>query len=340
MPEYLYAGGRMDSVRVLVGTPAEITSAGRFDSTYADSAIYCESGENIATDFVTSTAGVLSATTVVTGETLWSHFEMYPGASSGSVRSVVEFWNASSQPWLAIRTTTTSALYGLYYNSGTGASPTWTLIGSTFGLTSSTRYIVDIKLTLGSPHSVEFSLDGTLSQSGTFTQASLTSLSSVAFGYVSTGGTGSSWSQILHTRDIPTIGAKVYTRRGTADGANTGWTGAYTDVNEAITNDASVQNSASAGQKETHVMADITVPSGFEVGSVFHWMRAKNDGTAPNNIHSVVRVSGTDYATGNLANIGTSFGPIGARYDQNPGTAANWTAAGFNGIELGYESDT
>lgn len=340
MPETLFIGGRLDSVRVVSGSPVEATTSGRFDSGYADCAIACANTETFAADFKTATANVLSDTDVVTGETLWAHAEFYPNVNSSTVRSVVEFQNAAGEPWLALRTTTTNGIYGVYYNSGTGGSPTWTVIGSTFSLSSSARYALDFKLELGSPHSLEFSLDGTLIRSGTFTQASLTALRRAVFGFVSTGGNVSYWSQLAATRDKSTIGGKVWTRRGTADGTNTGWSGAYTDVNEAVGSDASVQSSTSAGQKETHAIADVTISAGTEIYSVFHWMRAKNDGSAPNNIKSVIRSGGTDYATGNLSGIGTSYGPVGARYDADPATAANWTQSSFNGIEAGYESAT
>lgn len=340
MPEYVFAGGRLDSVRIVSGSPAEVTTSGRFDSAYADCAIACSNTVTFAADFKTASANVLSDTDVVTGETLWAHAEVYFTASSSTARSVVEFQNAAGEPWLALRTTTTSGTYGVYYNSGTGGSPTWTLIGSTFAMANSTSYALDFKLELGSPHSLEFSLDGTLSQSGTFTQASLTALRRAVFGFVSTGTNNTLWSQILCTEGISTIGNKVLTRRGTADGANTGWSGAYTDVNEAVGSDASVQSSTSAGQKETHAIADITLSAGQEIGCVWHWMRAKNDGSAPNNIKSVIRSGGTDFATGDLSGIGTSFAAVGARYDSDPDTASNWTQGGFNGIEAGYESAT
>lgn len=44
---YTFAGGRLDSVAVTVGTPVELTTAGSFDSTYADAAIRLWSTDSV-----------------------------------------------------------------------------------------------------------------------------------------------------------------------------------------------------------------------------------------------------------------------------------------------------
>jgi hypothetical protein len=330
----------MDSVRA-VGVLEELTSTSHRDTSYADASLHCSgSAVGILIDLYTDTAGVLSATTVVTGETLWVHFEFYNLATVSYTSG--EHWiiyDSSGYPWFRVSPTATSTLLQFEYNSGTGPSPVWTTVGSTWGWAGQTRYTVDLKLTLGSPHSFEFSVAGSLITSGTFTQASFTNAALVKLvGMYSNLGSGTAYSQILCTRDISTIGAKVKYCRATGAGTNTGWTGAYTDVNEQINSDASAESADTAGLKTTHAMTDVTVGTGSEIKSVFHWMRAKNDGTSPNNIKSVIRSGGTDYATGNLSGIGTSYGPVGARYDEDPDTGSNWTESGWNAAEAGFEA--
>lgn len=342
--EILFAGGRLDSLVLSSGAATELTTAGRFDSSYCDASVNIQDAAGqVDAGFYTQSGGVLSAATVVSGETLWVHVDTYGGgyASSGSNSLFICIRDSSGFPWLALKGLNGGGngfSAGLYYNSGTGASPTWTLIGTVWTKDVGAIVTWDLELTLGSPHSINLYKDGALFRNGTFTQASFTNAAKMSFtGWHNSTGTG--YSQMLATRGISTIGAKVKTSRATAAGANTGWTGSYASVNEAVGSDANLQNAATAGLKSTHAMGDVTVPSGFEIKSVFHWMRAKNDGTGPTKIKSVLRHSGADYATADLSGIGLGYGPIGARYDADP-LATNWTQTTWNAIEAGYESAT
>lgn len=339
MPEALFVGGRLDSVRIS-GSVTDSTTSTHRDTSYTDAALSFTGNPSIFADFFTQSGGVLSPHTVVSGEDLYVHWEMgHSGTNYTTGASLIVIYDSSGYPWVRVRCATSNNVPRIQYNSGTGPSPVWTSIGAGTGLLTSSRKEYDLKVTLGSPHSVEFSVAGSLVDSGTFSQASFTNAAYALLSSDINSGTVFI-SQIICTEGISTIGAKVWTRRGTADGTNTGWSGAYTDVNEAVGSDASVQSSTSAGQKETHAIADVTISAGQEISSVWHWMRAKNDGSAPTNIKSVIRSGGTDYVTANLSGIGTSYGPVGARYDADPATASNWTQSSFNGIEAGYESAT
>ncbi len=338
MAKMLFAGGRLDSVAI-VGAVTEITTAGTFDSSYADCSLSVPSSAGtiywIATFRDTSNAAV----DVVTGETLYFHGEFNPAGTSGSAGFIWSANDSSGNPWLSIRNVSAS-LYGLYYNSNTGGSPTWTQLGSSFAATTSTTYRYDVKLTLGSPHSVEFSINESAQVTTTFTQASLTGLRSVRGFGVSTGSTGR-WSQIMGSEGVSTVGGKVRYSRATGAGTNAAWTGAHTNVNEAIDSTATVDSTITAALKQSYAMGNVTLPSGFVIKSVFHALYAKNDGVAPQNIKSLIRSGATDYsAASNLAGIGTSFAALIERYDNDPNTAAPWTDTNFNAVEAGYLSVT
>jgi hypothetical protein len=343
--EVLFAGGRLGSVEIVSVTVSEVTTAGHFDSAYADAAIALTSQfASVKHKLFTETAGVLSAATIVSGETLFAHFEAWGAFSSvgGADGGGVQLLDSSGFPWIRMsRNIATPAgdLLSFYYNSNTGASPTWTQIGADFPTTSNTRYVFDIELTLGSPHEVKLYMNGSLTRSTTFTNANLTNIAEVRIANFNRTSGQLSLSQILATRGISTLGAKVKTCRATAAGASTGWSNSYTAVNEAINSDATLQNATSNGLKSSHAMSDVTVSSGFEIKSVFHWLRAKNDGTGPVNIKSLLRSGGTDYSTGNLSGVGLAYAPVGARYDLDP-LGANWTQTSWNAIEAGYESAT
>ena len=339
--EVLFLGGRLDSV-VVSGVVVESNTTSRFNSAYADVCITLSSlASYISHQLFTQSGGVLSPETVVSGETLFLHFEYYHGNTpNGTLGKGVEIKDSSGYPWLKLQNNISDQI-GVLYNSGTGPSPVWTLIGTRQFFGQGALYTVDVELTLGSPHGINFYLNGSLIVSGTFTQASFNNVSQIAYGANSRSisSIAGQYSQLIATRGISTIGAKVKTVRATAPGANTGWSGSYASVNEVVGSDASLQNAASAGLKSTHAMGDVTVPSGFEIKSVFHWMRAKNDGTGPTNIKSVLHLSGIDYTTGNLSGISLGYSPVGARYDADP-LGTNWTQTTWNAIEAGYEAAT
>lgn len=336
--EVLFAGGRLDSLVTVAGAPTENTSGSRFESAYADAGTICGStAVFVAAPFFTDSSGILSATTVVSGETLWVRFDMYNLGTNFGTGAICTIYDSSGFPWFRLVAASGGVLQP-QYNSNTGASPTWTAVGSPWTIRGQEVYTYDLKLTLGSPHAFEFSMGRFLQSSGSFTQASFTNAASARFS--STGGTsGSAFSQILCTRDISTIGSKVKYSRATAAGANTGWSGAYTDVNAAVMSDATMQTAASAGLKTTHAMGDLTAPGGSaKLKSIFHWLRANNNGASPTNVKSVLRSSGVDYSTGNLSGIGTTLAAIGARYNQNPATSADWSISEWNAIEAGFEA--
>lgn len=336
--EYVFAGGRLDSVVNILGVVTESTATTVRDVNYADVALVCGPTSAFAAEFVTATAGVLSPTTIVSGESLWLHFEINVGGSPATTNGIWVLYDSSGFPWFRVSSASTN-LFQWQYNSGTGASPVWTNVGSTWASISATLYQMDLRVTLGSPHTFDWYVNGTSVSSGSFTQALFTNLAKASF-TGTTGAAATNYSQFLASRDIPTIGSKVRYSRPTANGTNTAWSGVFTDVNEAIGNDVTLNSSASAGQRETHAMGDVTVPAGYLLPTVFHWMRAKNDGAAPANIKSVLRSGGTDYSTGNLSGVGLGFAAVGARYDTDPATAAAWNQTGFNALEAGYESAT
>jgi hypothetical protein len=339
--EILFAGGGFETLSSHSNAYAS-TAASYFTAAYSDHAIILDTNGGAWAEILLRTGSLLSLGSVVSAETLWVHAHV--GCEGGAVTSsnpLIELRNSSGHPWFRFVSIVAGSLQP-QWNSGTGASPVWTSVGSSVPAADNEKVNYDISITLGSPHTFNVYKANSLISSGSFTQASLTSLDRVRFGssHSSSGGfVGTGISQILCTEGIPTVGAIVPTVKATGAGANTGWSGAFSDVNEIGINDTTTQAAVSAGLKSTHAMGDITVPAGFEIRSVFNWTRAKNDGTAPNNLKSVIRQGGVDYSSGDVANIGLGYGPVGARYDTAP-DSSNWTQAIFNAIEAGYESAT
>lgn len=340
--EILFAGGRMESVLAVAGSPVSVTTGGRFDAAWSDSAITLPDPFAIQVPLFTAAANILSATTVVVGETLFFHCEMFNGQNSQGIDiGVIEFRDSAGFPWLSLRSFGSSDSYRIAWNSGTGASPVWTSLGANITITFGVISTIDFSVTLGSPHTANFYVNTSLFRTGTFTQALFTNVAGVRLAGTKSSASNNNhfYSQILCARDLSTIGAKVRTSRASGAGNSNDWSGTFANINEPINSDATVQSAVSAGLKSTHAMSDITVTAGFEIRSIFHWLRAKNDGSAPNNIKSVLRHGGADYATGNLSGLTVGYSPIGARYDTDP-LLSNWTQSSWNAIEAGYESAT
>lgn len=328
----LFAGGRLDSLQVISGTATEVTTGGTFDSAYCDASTNLNGNTAIVQALFRDAAN--APVSVTSGESVWAHFD-FANASYGT-GTMSWLVDSSLNPWVAIRGAGTN-LFGLYYNSGTGASPVWTLIGSTFTITS--LQTMDLRVSLGAPHTAELYMGSTLMASGTFTQAALTELRALRI--IGPSGTNARFSQILITKDRSTIGAKVRYSRPNGAGGNSQWTGALSNVNEAINNDATLDSTTVAGNRQTYAMGDVTVPANYAIVSVFHFIRGKNDGAAPGNIKSVVRQGSTNYDyADNVPGISTGYGPLPARYDNDPATGLPWTQSGFNSAEFGYLSQT
>lgn len=337
----LFAGGRLDSFEVVnsTGVSESSSTTGR-DTTYTDAAIGFSDGSPgaLRARFRDESFNLVS---VGTPGTVFGHCETHSLGNSIGSRNLMEFADSSGNPWVAARCPTANGTaIGLYYNSGTAGSPVWTLIGATTTFATSTKYAYDLRVVLGSPHTAELYRDGVLVASGTFSQPLLTELSSLVIrAYSNTTGQACRFSQVLATEEISTIGAKVAYVRPNGAGSNSEWTGAVTDVNEAVNSDTTVNTAATAGLTQTYAMGDITVPSGYVIKSVFQWLRAKNDGASPLNLKSVLRLGGSNVVgASNLSGMGVGFAAVGTRYDTNPSTGLAWTQAGWNAAEAGFQS--
>lgn len=333
----LFAGGRIGSLRT-TGAPTEITTAGRFDAAYADCAIDLTSatGTILSADFKTS---ALADDQAVVGETLFVHFETYGSTTATAGRQPLIIYDTAGYPWLAIQVVS-NGNFQFYYNTGTGAAPAWTALAGTAFVYTGALTTYDIALKLGSPHTLSFAVNGTANFTVTFTQDLFTTARRVDFREQANSTSIHMYlSQIICTADMSTIGGKLKTLRPTAAGTYSQWTGAVTDVNEAVNSDTTTNSTTAAGQKQTYALADVTVPVGYAIAGVWHWCRAKSDGANPSNIKSLLRAGGVDYlAAANMVGMGLAYGPVGQRYDTDPATGLGWTQAGVNGLEIGYQS--
>jgi hypothetical protein len=337
MPKVLFSGSRSDSVVAVAGNVTEITN-GWFNSQYSDAGIFYGGGvafRAVLTD--PAAAPLLAPYAVQAGHSVYVH-----GYYNSQGGPTIQLCDSAGNPWVQVLGSGNS-ITTLQYNSGTGASPVWTSLGAQFNWPFATNSDFDIKLDLAANgnHTVMVAINrvAVVGPIG-FTAAGLTNIGSVLFS--GPNNTQGALSEIIATEDWSTVAGHVMTKRPTGPGADTDWTGSYTDVNEVITNDSTVNQSATAGQKQTYPVGTITVPDGYVIGCVFNWMRAKNDGAAPANIQSICRPGATDRVSANLNGMLVTYSGVGARYDVNPDTSAAWTAASFNAgpTQFGFASAT
>jgi len=132
---------------------------------------------------------------------------------------------------------------------------------------------------------------------------------------------------------------RVDARYPTAAGATTGWApsaGAnWQCVDETAPNDDTDYTvAAAAGVTDTFTVQDAPVAGAAIYGVQLNLSAKKTDAGAA-SIAAVIRHSGVDYVGADL-NPSTVYAVHQHIAATNPGTAAQWTDAGFNAAEFGY----
>lgn len=338
MSQILFVGGCLDSLAASALTQ-DFTygSAPYFDNTYTGIAVACTNGQTTWWE-ATCLDGTLTPTSVVGGQTWYGHFNFNFTNPYSNGHVLLDVKDSTGNPWVSLRCKGGSPTWGLYYNSGTVAAPVWTQLGAdiTMAQNSAPYPRLDVVVVIGATgnHTASVYNKEALVATGTFTQALFTNIRSMR-GYG--GQLYGFFSEIAMTEGLSTIGARIGCSTSNAAGTNSGFTGAYTDLND--TSDTTLNTSGVAGQKTTYNVSDLTVPANNVIRAVFQWIRGKNDGSSPQNIKPVVRSGGADYvAAANAPGISGALGPLPARYDVNPATGLNWTQAEYNAAEFGFQS--
>jgi hypothetical protein len=134
---------------------------------------------------------------------------------------------------------------------------------------------------------------------------------------------------------------KVETRFVTADGANTAWTASvgsdYACVDETTgpNGDTDYISSASAGDKDTFVVQDLSESSGTVFG-VQTCLLARKDDAGARSVRALVRQGTTDYDCGGDHALSTSYAYVLDIWQQDP-TGSDWTISNVNADEYGVK---
>ncbi len=172
---------------------------------------------------------------------------------------------------------------------------------------------------------------GTLMASATVDLSSVTGITEVRCYYPH------SFSQLV-IADEPTIGWRLLTRYMNGAGASAAWTGAYTDVDEIVYDDADFCNSSTNGQIEQFTQTGPAI-TGYSVRAVGVYARGKRGASGPSNLQIGLRVSSTDYFSANKA-LDVGYGAFGEIWETNPATAAAWVNTAIDAIQPSIKAVT
>ena len=149
----------------------------------------------------------------------------------------------------------------------------------------------------------------------------------------------SSFSEVI-VADESTVGWRVATIVPTGAGATGAWTGLWSDVDEVTIDDTDWLESNTNAQVETMVASNLSVAAAaMDVQALAVVARARKGGSGIQQIQMALRTNATDYYSSTLA-LDPGFIPIDNLWLTNPDTAAQWTPAEIDAIEIGVKSIT
>jgi hypothetical protein len=219
-----------------------------------------------------------------------------------------------------------------------------TLATGTTSILANTWYYVEVRVVVhASTGTVELRLNGSGSAecSGTGLNTGSTNIDRVSW------GTANSQSQRVddvyvidpNTGSSPTntwLGdARVETLVPNGNGANTAWTGVYTDWDDTTSSDddTTYASSATPGDRETSTLTDLA--SAGTVFAVQTNLIARKDDAGARTIAPVIRISGVNYDGTTSAGMTTSYLDYTQLYDRLDPAGNAWTKTTIDAMEAG-----
>lgn len=327
----LFAGGEWDAFQAPSGPNGVDTSTAFYDVDYASCAMQ-----------MTTNADFFAELNPSAQTDVWVHFEIYVRNNLSSNAVIWRLENASGQGILrGLRGSTATTAYMQYWNGSA-----WTTIGSAFTIANDTRVQWDIHARIADSGGIfEWYINSVLASSfsGDTNLFAGSTVSKIAFGGTFSGTNFSSLLSQVIVADVDTRAMKLATIRPNANGTTGDWTGTYADVDEVGSwSDADYISSGTANQVELFGMSNLSAqaqtldPIAFVMTA-----RGRKGASGPQNVQAAVRTGGTDYFSGNMTGVTTSFGNFGQiKWEVNPQTGVAWTVSEIQAIEAGFKSIT
>lgn len=322
-----FMGGEMGAFVPSDSTVVEVSSdTTLFNSAFCRCAIYAPYTENY---FESPSIGSLT--------TAWAHFDFAAGSAAYSGAGSRFSWYDGGGTERIRMLVDNAGTISMQYNVGAG----WVTAGSQISVTvAGQRQTIDINVVCNTASgSIKLYISGTERiNSGTINLSAITALNKIRFtGYTNgVGGTKTYASQVVVANES-TIGMRLLTRYPNAAGATSSWTGAYTDIDEIVYEDADFILSGSANQISTFGQTGPAI-TGYTVRAVGVTARARCGASGPQNLRHAIRVSGTDYFSGSDIALSAGYAATETIWETNPATSAAWVNTAIDAVQPGVKS--
>lgn len=276
----------------------------------------------------TSPTSYMGPTGLALPDVFFTHFAFRRTTTGSSTHTLVSYVDGATEVFRIQATGTTLQMQAYI-------AAVWTNVGSAVSYAQNVLNHLDLYISGNSgTGTATLYLAGTERATATANLALVTSLNELRF-YGVNSASGCVISQCVIDTES-TVGGRLFTVPVSGVGATTGWTGAWTEVDEIVYSDADFINSGTANQVSTFAVTAPTL-TGYVVRAVGVYARAKRDASGPQNIQLVLRVSGTDYFSATKA-LGIGYTSPGNIWETNPATAAAWVNTAIAALQPGAKS--
>lgn len=326
---YMYLGFDPSLLTSSVGTFDTNTGGGTFNPDYCDRSLWID-----ANSAYSCTARFFDGDAAVMGETFECLFHVYLTRWNGSNFENFAWRDRAGNSWLRLWSASGGSEVHLQYNAGSASTPSWVSLGDPFVIAEDKRHAINLKLTLGSPHQVQFFIDQALIVNAEFTQGALDEIGMLYLRQFTVSGSSSqtAYSECACSVGINLLGAHVFLKGATANGTTSQWVGDVTDIDDPTVSDTDYISATDPDLVSTFAFPDLPVlDENQRMGDVFTFVRARNNGTTPNGVLPVRRdTSGTN-------NVGTALN-ISVGFETKITQYSGLSPSEFDGSEFGVKS--
>jgi hypothetical protein len=325
----LFGGGEMGAFVPSDSTVIENTASGRFNSSFARCAIYCDNSLSYAeSEVFTATAN------------FWLHVEISQNGAfntDATFQKLIEFLDSSGTARVRLLSDS-PVVAGGNFKLETWNGSAWLAAGS-FSTSVNSLQTIDINIVSNTASgSVALYLSGTERIApGTIDLSAFSGIAQVRM-YGKTSGIGVPvyYSQIIGA-DESTIGWRLTTVPATSAGATTDWVGTYAEIDEIAYSDADFLNSATANQVEL-VAHSTAIPAGYRVRAAVVTARGRRgSASGPQHVELALRSGGTTYFSASKS-LALGYKAFTNAWETDPATSAAFTTTAAGLIQFGVKS--
>lgn len=318
---------------------SEVTTAGRFDANYVDSAMSLPGVSSGPGAYMAAVIG-MDATSVTD---LWARFDLWSDPSSNS-NNLTEFVNTAGA--VVARLTPTALNSGAFKFQYWGGSafvdvPVLFFIPARAVLNTIALHVTcgasgTIELWCGPPNSILPKVMNMVAPASM--NAAFDNIAEVRLINPGSGGNTCFYSQIM-LADFDLRATHFSSNLASASGTFNDGTGAYTDTNSQPPNFSLFRVLPASGNKFSMAHAARVFPANTTIDAVQVNAAVRVSGGVVTKAKAVLVQAATAYYSGNLApTIGGGYDYRGAYFAANPATSAAWTQSTYNTAEFGIQA--